>query len=84
MSTDLAQWYSVLNLVMHLKYVTDFYAGRPHIHTLAFLVGHYLEVGMCVSYLEVVVCVYGYLTWRVVYTYIIMCIYHVGYTYTHI
>ena len=38
---------------------------------------------MCMSYLEVVVCVYGYLTWRVVYTYIIMCIYHVGYTYTH-
>ena len=36
MSTALAQCYSVLNLVMHSKYIserilTDFYAGRPHI-----------------------------------------------------
>ena len=70
-------------LEIHERIISDFYAGWPHIHTPP---GRtlYLEVGMCVSYLEVVVCVYGHLTWRVVYAYIIMCIYHVGYTYTHI
>ena len=71
-------------LEIHDRIISDFYAGRPHIHTP--LPGRtlYLEVGMCVLHIEVVVCVYGHLTWRVVYTYIIMCIYHVRYTYTHI
>ena len=42
----------------------------------------YLEVGTCVLYIEVVVCAcaYGYLTWRVVYTYICVYTIHI-YTY---
>ena len=72
-------------LEIHDRIISDFYAGQPHIHTP--LPGRtlYLEVGTCVLYIEVVVCVYayGHLTWRVVYTYI--CVYTMlhGYTYKH-
>ena len=72
-------------LEIHDRIISDFYAGQPHIHTP--LPGRtlYLEVGTCVLYIEVVVCVYayGHLIWRVVYTYIIMCIYHVAWIHIH-
>ena len=71
-------------LEIHDRIISDFYARRPHIHTP--LPGRtlYLEVGTCVLYIEVVVCVYayGHLTWRVVYTYI--CVYIMLNTHTHI
>ena len=57
-------------LVIHDRIISDFYARRLHIHTP--LPGRtlYFEVGTCVLYIEVVVCVYayGHLIWRVVYT----------------
>ena len=69
-------------LEIHDRVLTDFYARRPHMYIPLPGRTRYLEVGMCMSYVEVVVCVYGHLTWSGIYIH--MCIFHVRYTYTHI